>query len=484
MGSNVIVTGVVFVYLLFMLGVGKYSASKISSNTDFMVAGRRLGPILMAGTLAATEIGGGSSLGVVQNGMGNHGLSSAWYIITMGIAFIIMSFVAPKFRAATVKTVPEYFRRRYGKASGLVTAIIMMLPLVGLTVGQVIASAVVLSTMLAINYSTAVIIVSIVVTVYSIMGGLWSVTLTDFIQVFLIVLGMLIAVPFALSFAGGWEAVTANVPPDTMSLFKGYDLFGIVSLVVMYTATFSVGQEAVSRFYAAKDENAAKIGSLLSAIVNFVFAFIPAILGIIMLALINMGKFNAEQFADVGARYALPVLAINTMPSIICGLLFAGIISATMSSADSDLLGAGAIFSNDIYKTVIKKDASDKEVMFVTKIAMCIVGILSMFVALFNTQSIITILMFSFTLRAAGAFFPYVLGHYWKKASAAGTIASLISGTIVVVYLEQVSKGMLFGMKFSQPIIPGLIVALIFFLVFSKIMPPKVETTELTAESE
>ena len=152
MGSNVIVTIIVIVYLLFMLWIGWYSSTKISTNTDFMVAGRRLGALLMAGTLAATEIGGGSSLGVVQNGMSGFGLSASWYITTMGIAFIILSFVAPKFRAATVKTVPEYFRRRYGKSCGIITAVIMLLPLVGLTAGQFIASAVILSTMLNIDY--------------------------------------------------------------------------------------------------------------------------------------------------------------------------------------------------------------------------------------------------------------------------------------------------------------------------------------------
>ena len=483
MGSNIIVTVIVVIYLLFMLWIGWYSSTKISSNTDFM-AGRRLGPLLMAGTLAATEIGGGSSLGVVQNGMSGYGLSASWYITTMGIAFIILSFIAPKFRAATVKTVPEYFRRRYGKSCGLITAIIMLLPLVGLTAGQFIASAVILSTMLGINYQVAVIIVAVVVTVYSIMGGLWSVTLTDFIQVFLIVIGMIIAVPFALNYAGGWGNVTANIPAGTMNLFEGYDLFGIISLVIMYTATFSVGQEAVSRFYAAKDEKAAKGGAWLAALVNFIYAFIPTILGIIVLALINMGKFSADQFAEVGARYALPVLAMNAMPAIICGLLFAGIISATMSSSDSDLLGAGSIFANDIYKAILKPDASSKSVMSVTKIVMCLVGLTSMFIALFNTQSIVSILMFCFTLRAAGSFFPYVMGHYWKKASAAGTIASLIAGTIVVVYLEHISGGILFGIKFSQPIIPGLVAAFICFIIFSYLKPPAVETTELAPEEE
>ena len=484
MKFNLTVTVIVVLYLLVMLFIGWYSSKKITSNTDFMVAGRRLGPFLMAGTLAATEIGGGSSLGVVQQGMQNHGISSAWYIITMGFAFVILTFLAPKFRAATVKTVPEYFRRRYGKSAGLITAIIMLLPLIGLTAGQFIASSVILSTMLGISYKTAVIIVAVVVTIYSIMGGLWSVTLTDFIQVFLIIIGMIIAVPFAMRLAGGWGNVVASVPAETFNMFKGYSPMAVISLTIMYVATFTVGQEAVSRYYAARDGKAAKQGSILAAIINFIYAFIPAVLGIITLALINMGKFNAEDFADVGARYALPVLAMEAMPAIICGLLFAGIISATMSSSDSDLLGAGSIFANDIYRAVLKPDATSEEVMKVTKIVMAIVGVVSMFIALFNTSSLVNLLMFCFTLRAAGAFFPYVLGHYWSGASLAGTIASLISGSIVVVYLEKFSGSVLFGVKLSQPIIPGLIVALVFFLVFSKLFPPKVKTTELAPEED
>lgn len=484
MQVNFVVTAIVVIYLLIMLFIGWYSSKKITSNTDFMVAGRRLGPFLMAGTLAATEIGGGSSLGVVQQGMESHGISAAWYIITMGFAFVILTFLAPKFRAATVKTVPEYFRRRYGKSAGLITAVIMLLPLIGATASQFIASSVILSTMLGIDYKVAVLIVAVVVTLYSIMGGLWSVTLTDFVQVFLIVIGMIIAVPFAMNMAGGWDSIVANVPEGTFDMFKGYSPMAVISLTIMYVATFTVGQEAVSRYYAARDGKAARQGSILAALVNFIYAFIPAILGIITLALINMGKFDSAEFAAVGARYALPVLAIKVMPSIICGLLFAGIISATMSSSDSDLLGAGSIFANDIYHTLINPKASSQEIMRVTQITMAICGVAAMLVALFNTGSIVSLLMFCFTLRAAGAFFPYVLGHYWKGASTAGTIAALISGTIVVVYVDNIRHGMLFGMKLSQPIIPGLIVALVFFLVFSKLFPPKDPTTELAYEED
>ncbi|MDO5717247.1 MAG: sodium:solute symporter family protein [Tissierellia bacterium] len=477
------VVTIVVLYMLFMLFIGWYSSKKISDNEDFMLAGRRLGPILMAGTLAATEIGGGSSLGVVEKSFGDWGLGASWYVITMGIAFVILAFFAPKFRGAEVRTVPEYFRRRYGRSAGIVTAIIMILPLIGLTASQFIASSTIVSVMLGWDYRVAVTVVAVVVTAYSVMGGLWSVTMTDFVQVFLIVIGMIIAVPYALNTAGGMDAVRANVPPETFDLFKGIGVLEIVSLTIMYIASFTVGQEAVSRYYAARDGKAAVQGSAISAVINFIYAFIPTILGIITLSLINMGKLNHDLIAENGAYYALPHLAMATMPKIIVGFLFAGIISATMSSADSDLLGAGSIFANDIYKIYIKKDADSNQVMKMTQITMVLVGIFGWFIAFTNTKSIISILMFSFTLRAAGSFFPYIFGLYWKKSSEGGTIASLIAGSAVVLAFEYVESLNTWASAHSiNSILPGLAVSLIAFFLFSKIMPAKEESCELTPE--
>jgi len=398
----------------------------------------------------------------------------------MGIAYIVLAVFAPRLRRTMVKTVPEYFRRRYSGSAGLITAIIMILPLIGLTASQFIASATIVSFMLNVNYSVAVIIVAIVVTAYSIMGGLWSVTITDFVQVFLIIIGMALALPFSLNLAGGMQAVVANVPPDTFNPFKGIGIGAIISMVVMYIASFSVGQEAVSRYYAARDEKAAVQGSIISAVLNFIYAFIPTLLGIITLALINMKKIDGDVILSQGPRYALPHLAMATMPALIVGLLFSGIISATMSSADSDLLGAGSIFGNDIYKIYIKPNATSKEVMRVTQITMLIVGVFGMFIALFNTGSIIKLLMFSFTLRAAGAFFPYIMGLYWKQASNIGAIASLIAGSIAVIILEQ-TKISLFGL---DPIIPGLALSFICFIICSKIFKPKTESLDLAEEKD
>ncbi|WP_347561257.1 sodium:solute symporter family protein [Senegalia massiliensis] len=475
---SLIVVSIVFIYLCIMLFIGWYASTKIDSNEDFMVAGRRLGPIMMAGTLAATEIGGGSSMGVVEKAYGNWGMSAVWYVLTMAITFIVLAFVAPKLRDALVKTVPEYFRRRYGKAPGIVTAIIMILPLIGLTASQIIASSVILSVMIGIKYSLAVVIVSVVVTTYSVLGGLWSVTLTDFVQMFLIVIGMILVVPFALDAAGGWGNVTEIVPAAKLSYTEGIGFKTIISLIVMYTASFAVGQEAVQRYYAAKDGKSAVKGSFIAAGVYVVFAFIPAILGVITYSMVQTGALDATQIMTNGARYALPTLAIQTMPPILVGLLFAGLISATMSSADSDLLGAGSIFANDIYKVYLNKNASDKRVLRVTQFTMILVGILGMIVALANTQSIIALLMFSFTLRAGGSFLPYVVGHYWRKASVAGALSSVIIGSISVLLVEK----NIMSFFDLDPIFPGLISSAIVFILFSNIWPNKRDTTKLIHE--
>ncbi len=135
-----------------------------------------------------------------------------------------------------------------------------------------------------------------------------------------------------------------------------------------------------------------------------------------MLSMHNQGILDPSvvHALENNSRYALPALASVAMPAVICGLLFAGIISATMSSADSDLLGAGSMFSNDIYRVFLKKDATSKEVLLVTKIGMVVIGVFAYFVARWATN-IISLLAFSFTFRAAGTFFPMYLVIIGKK---------------------------------------------------------------------
>ncbi|WP_210367258.1 sodium:solute symporter family protein [Bacillus sp. REN3] len=475
MGASMAVIGIVIIYLAIMIWIGYASSKKIDDNEDFLVAGRKMGPWLLAGSLAATEVGGGSSLGVVEKAYGDWGLSAVWYVITMAVAFIVLAFLAPMLRRAAVKTVPEYFRRRYGEANSLITSIIMLLPMVGLTAVQFIASATILSVMTGWSYTVSVIICTVVVTLYSVMGGMYSVVYTDVVQWIFIIVGMALIIPFTLQAGGGFEQVTANIPDAKWSLVEGAGWKTIIALIVMYIASFTVGQEAVQRYYSAKDGKAAKHASYITSVVYVLFAFIPAVIGLFMYGMVENGAIDGGMLMEKGAQYALPVLAVEVLPDVVTGILFAALISATMSSASSNLLAAGSIFTNDIYHQYINKNAPDKKLLRMVRYTMYVVGGLSLVTAIWNVSDIISLLMFSFTLRAGGAFIPYVVGHIWEKASPAGSLASLFLGSLAV-FLGERGYVDFFGL---DPIYLALIVSAISFYAVSLMLPKQYAQRDL-----
>ena len=339
----------------------------------------------------------------------------------------------------------------------------MSLPMIGLTAVQIIASSTILSVMTGWSYPLSVIVVTIVVTIYSVMGGLWGIAFTDFIQAALILGGTLLAVPFAMQTAGGWEQVKEFLPAEKLSLVEGIGIKTIISLTLMYIASFAVGPEVIQRYYGGRDEKAVRQGSILGGVICIAYAAFPALLGLIAFSMVEQGMIDTSLITSHGTRYILPVLAVQTMPPVLVGLLFAALISATMSSADSDMLAAGTIISTDIYKAFIKKDATDAQLLGMNRIIMILCGLLSMGIALSNTGNIITILMFSFSLRAGGVFIPYIVGHYWNRPGAVSSMASLIVGSATVILFQQIEGLNFFGL---DPVVPGVVFsAIIFFLL-------------------
>ncbi|QQR91262.1 MAG: sodium:solute symporter family protein [Myxococcales bacterium] len=459
MNPSFIVIAIVLIYMAAMLGVGWYASKKVKGNDDFLVAGRRLGPFMMAGTLAATEAGGGSSMGVAEKAFGEWGMSAGWYVLAMAITLVLLAVVAPRLRRSEVRTVPEFFTKRYGEKTGLLSAFLFIIPLVGLTATQFIASSVILSVMTGFNFTLSAIIVCAVVTVYSVLGGLWSVTLTDIIQWCLIVGGLLLAIPFALDVAGGYSAVMSSLPEAKASFTEGTGLGTIVTLVIMYFASFAVGQESVQRYFAARDEKAAAWGSILAALSYVFFAFMPALLGVIAYSMVQRGLMDGALIESEGARYVLPLLAVQAFPKWLVGIVFAALISATMSSADSDLLAAGSIVANDIYAKKINPKATEQSILKLTRWTMVVVALMALMVTLFHAESIVALLMFSFSFRAAGAFVPYVLGHYVSRPGPGAAVSS-ITGCSFVVLLCEVMDFSIWGM---QAIVLGILASAVCY---------------------
>ena len=476
-----IVLLIVGLYLCGMLLLGVWaSKSRIKDADDFMVAGRRLPWYILAATLAATEVGGGSCMGVTQKAYGKWGLGSAWYIWTMAITFMIFALVAPMLTRTRCRTIPQFFRERYGDRSAVMASFLMIVSLIGLTAVQMIATGKIIQLMTGMAYIHAVILSGIVVIFYTYMGGMWSVSLTDFVQWIFIVVGMAAAIPYALSKAGGYEKVMATLPPGKLSLFEGIGIGQIVSLVVIYCTSFLVGQEAMQRLYSAKDETNARLGSLATSAFYVIFGFIPPALGIIAYSLAGQGIISAAQLEAAGRDGMLPLVASYCLPTFLTGILFAGLISATMSSADSDLLGAASIWSNDLAPIFWGGDKDTALCMQRTKQAVFIVGIAGTVVACFQPQSIISMLKFSFGLRAAGPFFPFLLGHFWPRGSSLGAESSIAGATILVAILKYTG----YEPWGIDPVIPGLVLGGILYLLFSILIPDKgIPTEKLPAKA-
>lgn len=439
---------IIIVYMAVMVGIGIYSKSKIKDSTDYHLAGRRLGPIMLAGTLAATEIGGGSSVGVAAKAYGDWGLSAGWYVVSAGIGIVLVSFVAPYMRRAMATTVPEIIGRRYGQSSYVITSLLSIVSLVALTAVQITATATIITVLTGLSLKAAILISGIGVVFYTYLGGMWSVTLTDFVQFFLIVFGFAIAVPFALSAVGGWDTVVAKLPPEQLGFTKvGWKT--VIGLIILYFMTFSTGQEAVQRYYAAKNEKTAVLGSVLCGGLMSVYAFIPAVLGLIALA----------AFPHINANNALATVSVELLPPIIAGLLLSGVISATLSSASGDMLGAATVYVKDIHGKFINRTLSDEQELKLSKITVLFTGILAIGISLFS-QQIIPLLVFAFTIRSTGPFAAYILGLTWSKVTKNAGLWSILVGSTVGFYWQMAKEP--FGI---MAVIAGSVASLLTFLL-------------------
>ncbi|WP_125154806.1 sodium:solute symporter family protein [Clostridium rectalis] len=410
---------IIILYMVIIMGVAVISSKKkVKNSKDFLLAGRNLGPFALAGTLAATEIGGGSTVGVAAKAYGEWGLSAGWYVVCCGVGIFLVSFIAPTLRKAMATTIPEIMERRYGKPSHIITTILSIVALFVATAVQIIATSTIISVVTKTPLKKTIIIAAVVITIYTMLGGLVSVAATDIIHIIFITVGMTIAMPIIVKNAGGWSEVKATLPPGQLGFTKvGWKT--IIGLILMYFMTFSTGQEAVQRYFAARNAKIAKMGSFLCALIMALYGFVPAIIGLVALS----------KFPGIDANNAMATAAINFAPTIVAGLVLASVCAATMSSASGNMIAVSTLFTKDVYERYINKNATDDQLMIMSKSVIIFVGCVSLIIALSNTQ-IIPLLVFAFTIRSAGPFAAFVFGLLYKKATVNGGFYSLICGSI------------------------------------------------------
>ena len=416
---------IVIIYLIGMLAIGFFTNKyAIKSSTDYMLAGRSVGVVMIAASLSANNVGGGSTTGLAARAFSGWGMSAAWYVLAAAIAMIPLAYFAPKIRKTMAITIPEVVHRRFGDAAGTFTAVLNVLSLFLLTSSQVLASGSVLSALTGVPLNLAIVIAAVVTGVYTVMGGMLADQISDLIQFFIIFIGLAISMVFVLRGIGGWETISNMLPPAELDFFK-VGWITILGLIFNYFCTFLSGPEMVSRFSSAEDEKTAQKAAVLSAVFMAMIAFLPTIMGLVALAE-NPGL-------DGGAgTTSLMYTVQNYAPTWVSGVLAASIVAATMSSADSNLLSASSIVMNDIYLRYVNPHLEDRKIITYARGMNVIILTISTLIAMLNI-SIVTLNLFAFALRSAGPIGAYGLGMVMEDATKNAGILSIVIGSVAVV---------------------------------------------------
>lgn len=455
---------IVAAYLVGMLLVGFIVGKlKIKDSSDYMLAGRRMGLFMVAFSLSANNIGGGSTTGLAQKAFTDWGMSAIWYVLAASIAMIPLAYFAPKIRKAMAVTIPEVVGRRFGKTSSTFTAVLGIISLFCLTSSQIAASGTVVSSLTGIPLNVALVIAGLVVILYTTFGGMIADQISDLVQFIVILVGLAIATPFVIKGCGGWDTISAALPGEQLSITK-IGWVPILGYIFNYFCTFLAGPEMVSRFETAKDEKTARNASWLSAVLMAAMSIFPTLLGLAALAMQNQIPGLAENGSN-----AMMAVTSQFAPGAIVGLVSAAIICATMSSADSNLLCMSTMVINDLYLGLGgRKEISEKKIIFITRACNVIAAVGAMFVSLLGIP-IATMNTFAFGIRCAGPFAAYGLGLVVKNATKNSGVISLVAGTVGFCIWQWYTKGDLARGWGILPVVFGCAISVLAFFAVNLI---------------
>lgn len=405
-----------------MLVVGIYASGKTHSSAEFAVAGRKLPLWLCAATIAATWFGGGMMMG---------GSGAAYDDGLLGVIadpfgaavclFLVGMFFARLMRRLRYFTVVEFVECRFGPTCGVIMAAGSVFSSILWTGGMLVAFGFVFESLTGTPLVIGIFGGALVVVIYTTIGGMLAVALTDVVQIVIIAVGLLTLLVIVLIDAGGWGVVSAQLPEN---VWRMYPLENTPEVWLNYVRAWLIfgladisSQSLTQRAMAAKDEDTAVKAFYVAGAGYIAFAMIPVMLGII--ASVTMpGLANSEA--------VLPALALEHLHPIAVALFVGALLAAIMSSCDSTLLAAATVLSTNILP-FFKRDPSDKLRLTVSRLSIWLCGAVAVAVAL-NARVVFDTALDANLLALAALIVPFVLGVWWKKANRTGALSAMVVG--------------------------------------------------------
>ncbi|GAA1532908.1 MULTISPECIES: sodium:solute symporter [Brevibacterium] len=337
---------VVIIYLAAMVGFGIWGRYKANNQDDFLVAGRRLGGWLYTGTMSAVVLGGASTIGGVGLGY-TSGLSGMWLVFSIGLGIILLSlFFAPKIQKLEIYTVSQMLELRYGKGSRLVSGAIMTAYGLMISTTSTVAYATIFHALFDLNKVWSVLIGGSIVILYSMLGGMWSITLTDFVQFFIQTIGIfLIMLPIVLSKSGGITELFASLPAEQTSPV-GIGWEAILGYILIYTLGLLIGQDIWQRVFTARSPGVARWGGLSAGVYCLLYAVAGALIGMAATKIVPGIEVQDDVFVAVVDAAMSPVMG---------GLVLAAALAAMMSTASGSLMAAATVCRQDIVEPLLAR---------------------------------------------------------------------------------------------------------------------------------
>lgn len=429
--NTTLITAVVL-YLLGTLGLGVWAGSRIKNTSDFAVAGRSLPLIMVVTTTFATWFGAETVMGIpakfVQGGLNalvEDPFGAGTCLILVGL------FFATKLYRLNLLTIGDYYRERYGKGIEVFCSVAIILSYLGWVAAQITALGLVFSVLTngAMSETAGMIVGTLAVLIYVVVGGFLAVALTDFIQMIVLVIGMSIIAFFSAELAGGAGPVLAMANKAELWKFLPNPSFTEIAFFIGAGVTMMLGsipqQDVYQRVMSAKNAKTARAGAVIGGASYILFAFVPMF--IVASAVMVMGQ-DALDIAKSDYQRLLPTFVMTKMPLVMQILFFGALLSAIKSTSSATLLAPSTSFVENILKH-LRPGMTDREQLFAMRVTIVVFAALVLTYAIaMKGTSIYELVSSAYQVTLVGAFVPLVMGLYWERATTQGAIASLAAG--------------------------------------------------------
>lgn len=443
------------VYFLALFLLGAWALRRTRDESDYWIAGGRLGWITGGATLGATHASAGTFIGTVGV-IYTVGWSFAWLVLTIPAAYWFMAAVlAPRFTRVRELTLPAFLETRYrSTAVRRVGALVILAATVVYIQAQIVAGGLVANTLFGIPTMWGMTGFTVLLIAYTMIGGMVAVVYTDVLQLAVMGIGASAAVPLALRHVDGFEGLLAWVQAVDPATFEWGALPGplLFTMAIAFTLGSVSTPEKLVRLYAMKDMGTVRRGIFLAVVLTTGMNLL-----VFILALTARVLFPALPTGDL----AMPLVATTVLPGFLGALMLAAVTAAMMSTVDSLLLVAGSALAHDLYGSWAGEKASPRTRMWVDRLGIVVVGavpLLLLATGVGEGELVQFIVLLFSALMGAAFFAPVVLGVFWGRANRFGALASMIGGAVATFAWEA------FGSESVDPVLPGVLVS--FFLIW------------------